>query len=241
MNKTFLAFFLFLSFNLFSQDQSGRVGIKLYTNFDYTPKYLYHDTDTMNGSSIREYEKEINGFNFSPALVFQDRKGNSSEIELSRLRYANNYSNEYSVIDSTGAEINEYPGSYKKEFELFIRYEYKLHLFKKKDWETIIPILGFSATPFFQWNKSEPLRSYEYTSSNTSLGLYLSIIPRVEYVINERWYLDLNIPIALVTTHYTRIRHDNPTLPIDERVVSIFEFYNGPVSFAIRFGIGIKI
>ena len=177
MKNICLLLLLFLSLNLLGQEPSKSFDIKLYTNFDYTPKYLYHETDTMNGSSIREYEKEINCFNFSPALAFHGRKGNSSEIELSRLRYANNYSNEYSVIDSSGAEIDEYPGNYKKEFESYIRYEYKLHLFKKKDWETIKPILGFSATPFFQWNKSEPLLSNEYTSSNTSEGLYLSIVP----------------------------------------------------------------
>lgn len=232
---------LLLSFNLFSQEFTESVDIKLYTNFDYSPKYIYHDTNNANGTTLREYEKEINGFNFSPAIVFNNKNGNSNEIEISRVRYSNKYAKEYSVIDSTGAIENTLSGSYNKQFELFLRYEYKLHLFKKKDWETIKPILGFSATPFFQWNKSEPLRSYEYTSSNTSVGLYLSIVPRLEYVINERWYLDLNIPIALVTTHYTRIGYNNPNLPIDERVVSIFEFYNGPVSIAIRFGIGIKI
>lgn len=232
---------LLLSFNLFSQEFTESVDFKLYTNFDYSPKYIYHDIESASGTTLREYEKEINGFNFSPAIVFNNKKGNSNELEISRFRFSNNYSKEYSILDSTGAVENTLPGSYNKEFELFFRYEYKLHLFKKKDWEKIKPILGFSATPFFQWNKSEPSRSNEFSSSNTSVGLYLSIVPRVEYVINERWYLDLNIPIALVTTHYTRIRHDNPTLPIDERVVSIFEFYNGPVSFAIRFGIGIKI
>lgn len=78
---------LFLSLNLLGQEPSKSFDIKLYTNFDYTPKYLYHETDTMNGSSIREYEKEITGFNFSPALAFHGRKGNSSEIELSRCKW----------------------------------------------------------------------------------------------------------------------------------------------------------
>ena len=241
MRNLALASVLLLSFNLFSQELTEKVTLKLYTNFDCSPKYIYHDTNTANGTTLREYEKEINGFNFSPAIVLNSKKGNSSEIEISRFRYSNKYAKEYSVIDSTGAVENTLSGSYNKQFELFLRYEYKLHLFKKKDWETIKPILGFSASPFFQWKKSEPLLSNEYTSSNTSVGLYLSIVPRVEYVINERWYLDLNIPIALVTTHYARIRHNSPNLPIDERVETIFDFYNCPVSFAIRFGIGVKI
>lgn len=241
MRNIALASVLLLSSNLFSQEFTESVDIKLYSNFDYSPRYIYHDTDNANGTTLREYEKEITGFSFSPAIVFNNKKGNSNEIEISRFRFSNNYTNEYSVLDSSGAEIDEFPGNYNKDFELFLRYEYKQHLFKKKDWEKIKPILGFSATPFFQWNKSEPSRSNEFSSSNTFVGLYLSIVPRVEYVINDRWYLDLNIPIALLTTHYTRTRLDSPNLPIDERVVSTFDFYNSPVTFAIRFGVGIRI
>lgn len=240
--KIISAFFLlFLSVNLFSQKLTERVAVKLYTNFDYSPKYIHHESDTTNGITLVEYEKEINGFNFSPALVLYNKKGNSSEIEISRLRYSNNYNKEYNDIDSTGNVVNILSGNRIKQFELFIRYEYKLYMFKNKDWKTIKPIIGFSTTPFVQWSKLAPLLSTEYSSSKTSVGLYLSVIPRIEYVINERWYLDLNLPLSLITTHYTTIRDDNPMLPQNERVESFFDLYNGPVSFAIRFGIGFII
>ena len=233
--------FLFLSLNLLGQEQTERVNFKLYTNFDYSPKYINHESDIDDGYSLRENEKEINGFNFSPALVFFNRKGNSSEIEISRFKYLNKFNKVYTVIDSTDAVGSTLLGSYDKQFELFVRYEYRLHLLKNKNEKALKPIIGFSATPFFQWNISDPVLSNEYPSSKASIGLYLSVIPRIEYAINERWYLDLNIPLALVTTHYTRIRHDSPLLPENKRLETIVDFYNGPVSFAIRFGVGIKI
>lgn len=241
MNRLSIIILLFLSVNLYGQENTERVDFKLYTNYDYSPKYIYYESGDTNGISLREYEKEINGFNFSPALVFYNKKGNSFEIEISRLRFSNKFNKVYTLIDSTGNVSTILSGDNNKQFELFLRYEYKLYIFKKKDWKTIKPIIGFSATPFVQWSKYDPLLSTEYSSSKTTVGLYLSVIPRIEYVLNERWYLDLNIPLSLVTSHYTRIRNDNSSLPINERAENIFDLYNTPISFAIRFGIGFKI
>lgn len=236
MNKIFLLFLLFFSTNLLSQESAERTDIKLYTNFDLTPKYLYNDSDTL-----REYEKEINGFNFSPALVFYSQNGNSSEIEISRFRFSNIYNKKYSLIDSIGAEETILSADYEKQFELFLRYEYKLALFKKKEWEKFKAIIGFSATPYFQWIKHQPEVSNEFSRSRTTVGLFMSVIPRVEYKLNDRWYLDLNIPLSLATMNFITNRSSNPLLPIEERKVSIIDFHNGPIAFAVRFGVGYVI
>ena len=235
MNRICFLFLLFLSTKLLSQESTERVDIKLYTNFDYTPKYLYNDSDTL-----REYEKEINGFNFSPAMVFYSQNGNSNEIEISRFRLSNIYNKEYRLIDSLGAE-EIFSANYEKQFELFLRYEYKLALFKEKEWEKFKTVIGFSATPYFQWIKHQPEVSYEFSSSRTTVGLFLSVIPRVEYKLNDRWYLDLNIPLSLVTMNYITNKSNNPLLPVEDRKVSIIDFHNGPIAFAVRFGVGYMI
>ena len=227
---------MFLSANLFSQDISERVDVKLYTNFDYTPKYIYSASDTL-----REYEKEMNGFNFSPALVFYTQKGNSNEIEISRFSYSNNYNKVYSVIDSSGATVDVFSDDYEKKFELFLRYEYKLALFKKRDWEKIKPVIGFSATPYIQWNKYQPLLSNEFNTSRTTVGVFLSVIPRIEYKLNDRWYLDLNVPLSVLTMNYITNRNQSPLLPEDERKEHIVDFHNGPIAVAVRFGVGFVI
>ena len=234
--KNLFIFLLFLSVNLFSQDLSKRVDVKLYTNFDYTPKYLYNDSDTL-----REYEKEMNGFNFSPALAFYTQKGNSSEIEISRFRYSNNYNKVYSVIDSTGSTVDVFSDDYEKQFELYLRYEYKLALFKKREWEKIKPVIGFSATPFIQWSKYQPLLSNEFSTSRTTVGIFISVIPRIEYKLNDRWYLDLNIPLSVLTMNYITNKNQSPNLPIEERTEHIVDFHNGPIAVAVRFGAGFMI
>jgi len=241
-NVNFVILLLLVSVNLFGQnnfDDKKPIGVKLYSNFDFSSKYINYETDTINGTSLNGYMKEINGFNFSPSLVFYTKKGNSSEIEISRLKYSNNFNQEYTQLDSSGAILNIFAGNTQKRFELYLRYEYKLSLFKKKDWKKIKPIIGFSGTPFLTWDKTEPILNTEFTKNRTIVGLFLSVIPRIEYSINERWYLDLNIPLAIVTTHYTSIRNNDPSL--EERSRNIFDFYNGPISYAIRLGIGFKI
>ncbi len=243
MKKLNLGIILLLAtINLFGQsDLKKAIDFKLYSNFDYSSKYINYGADTVNGVTINEYRKEVKGFNFSPSLVFYTEKGNSSEIEISRLDYSNKYYKKYSLVDSTGKLLNVLSGNSQKQFELYLRYEYKLGLFKNKDWKKMKLILGFSGTPFVVWNKIDPVLSTEFTQKETTVGLYLSVIPRIEYSINEKWYLDLNIPLALATTHYTTMKDENPTLPIKERTKTIIDYYNGPVSFAIRFGIGFRI
>ncbi len=240
MNKLIFVLLLFLSFNLFGQESVKSTDVKLYTSYDYIPKYVQFELDTANREIIN-YEREISAFNFSPAIVFYNKKGNSTEIELSRLRYTNSFNEEYSVYDSTGMVYNTISGKYEKQFELFLRYEYKVSLFKKKNWKTIRPIIGFSAMPFVSWNKTQPLLSTEFETSKTIMGIYLSVIPRIEYIISDRWYVDLNVPIAVSTSHYTIIKSEDPALDLNERVIEIMDYYNTPISFSIRLGLGFKI
>ncbi len=240
----FIFVLLLVSVNLFGQNDLKKKrskDFKLYSNFDFLSKYLDCEIDTISGISRNEYVKEINGFNFSPSLVFYTKKGNSSEIEISRLDYSNKFNKEYTLLDSTGSLLNVISENTQKQFELYLRYEYKLRLFKNKDWEKIKPVIGFSGTPFIIWDKIDTLLNTEFKKTKTIVGLYLSVIPRIEYSISERWYFDLNIPIALATTHYTYLRNEDPELSLEERSKKNSDFYNTPVSLAIRLGIGFKI
>jgi len=240
----FVFVLILISTNLFGQKDLNKkrsIDFKLYSNFDFSSKYIDYGIDTNTDISRNEYTKEIHGFNFSPALVFYTKKGNSSEIEISRLDYSNKLKKEYTLLDSTGVLLNVISGNVQKQFELYLRYEYKLRLFKNKDWKKLKPIIGFSGTPFVLWEKTEPLLNTEFEMSRTIVGLYLSVIPRIEYSINERWYFDLNIPVALGTYHFTSIRNEDPSLSLEDRTKDFIDFYNTPVSFAIRFGIGFRI
>jgi len=225
----------------FGQDTMRNNGLMLYTNFDFNPMYLYMESETMNDTTRVIYQKEWNGFSFSPAFIHYNKKDNSSEIEISRLKFENDYVKEYTVEDSTGEMIEVLSGAIVKQFELFLRYEYKVRLFKDKDWEKINPSIGFSATPFFKWYRNDPLVTTEFSSSNTDIGVYFSVIPGIEYCINDKWYIGLNMPLAILTACYTTITNDNPIVSVNERKQSSISYYNLPVGIAIRIGIGFRI
>ncbi len=243
-NVSIVFLLIFVAANMFGQESTNdrkSIDVKLYTNFSFTPQYLYYENDSTNGSSRNGYKENINIFNFSPSIVFYNKKGNSSEIEISRLNFSNDYNKEYNELDSTGAILNTISESKQKHFDLYLRYEYKWRLFKKKDLGKFKTILGFSGTPFVSWNKYEPMLSSENPYSTTTVGIYLSVIPRIEYSINKKLYLDLNVPISVVTANFTSTNNEDPTLPVEQRTQSTFDFYNGPLSYAIRFGVGLRI
>ena len=242
--KQLVILLLFVSTHIFGQENTNKakqIDLKLYTNFSFIHRYTELGKDTLNGTTRLEHTKDFYGFSFSPAFVFYNKKGNSSEIEISRLNYTNNYIKEYTQLDSTGAIMHVISGHTKKEFDFHFRYEYQLRLFKKKDWKRINLSIGFSATPFVEWNKTEPTLSTEFVSSKTIIGVYLSVIPRIEYTINEKWYLDLNIPIAVANAYYTSIKDEDPSIPSEESNVNSFNFYNAPRDLTIRFGLGFRL
>ena len=240
----FLFILLFSTVWLFAQNEVKEQklkALKLYSNFSLSSYYLEYGKDTTNGTSQMEYAKTFNGFNFSPAFVFYLKNGNSSEIEISRLNFSNNYNKEYTVVDSTGTVSNVISGNNQKHFDFYFRYEYKLMLLKNKEQKKFSPVIGFSATPFFIWEKTYPLLSTDFPKTRTRAGLYLSVIPRIKYNINEKWFFDLNTPVAFSTYQYTYIKNENPVLNIADRKTTVFDFYNTPLSIAVRFGIGFKI
>ncbi len=224
-----------------SQEDKADRALKLYTNFDFTPQYFYPESENTDGISRIIYEEEINGFNFSPAFAFYNKNGNFSELEISRIRFGSDFTKEYNYEDSTGRIINVLSEGSVKEFEFFLRYEYNVKLFKNKHWKNLSTSLGFSATPFFTWSKRIPSTSNEFMTSTTSVGLYLSVIPGIEYRLGEKWFIDFDVPLAVVTSRYTLFTVDNPVIPQHERTQGTIGFYNGPVGVAIRLGVGFRM
>lgn len=238
-SRILLLTLLIISSTIYAQEDERKNEFKLYSSFDYSPKNIDHKIDSANGYEIIFEEKEIRAFNISPAFVFVNKKGNSSELELSRIGYYQNYDKEFTLIDSTGVEYNV-EGAKQNFFELFIRYEYKWHLFKKKKWEKFAPIIGVSATPFYQGSWIKSLKSTDFPISKMSYGMYFSAIPRLEYNFTEKLFIDLNVPINFLRLAYTRVKTEDPRIPVENRTTSGFSADSGPISFSVRLGIGYR-
>lgn len=239
--KQVILLLLLISSMSFAQDTTKSKSIKIYSNYDFSSWYLYAISDAAVATGNFGVEQETNLFYFSPVFAWNNKKGNSFEIEISRFRYHKNYQKIDDLIVDTEQEFILGPDSKIKEFELFFRFEYKIKLFKKKDLGKFSPSLGFSIMPFITNYKSEPTQSSIFPHSKFRAGAKFSIIPGLEYKINENWYLDLNIPLDAGSIFYQSNKNGDPSLNINEQANDYFVLSLTPFNYALRFGIGLRI
>ncbi len=247
MKKAILVVLTFISSGLIGQEQevvTKNIEVKLYGNYDPTnatslisANYYY---DSVTNVSTRDQMRISHGFNFSPSLVVKNQNGNSSEFTLSRLKFLKasqiNDQRKY-VTDST---LILHSGLQQSLFDLHLRYEYKVALFKRKTDRKLRSVIGFSASPFITQHKVTPLSSAYFPVKQTNLGTYFSVIPRFEYDINQTWYIDFNVPFSIGTYTYSSFKADNPTIAMQERTTTTIGF-DTSVNASFRLGIGIKL
>ena len=73
------------------------------------------------------------------------------------------------------------------------------------------------------------------------MGVVLSIIPRLNYNIGERWVLDLNIPVNLADMNRNMEKVENPSTEVSEQKTTSTEFLLLPEKFQVRLGLGLRI
>jgi len=101
--------------------------------------------------------------------------------------------------------------------------------------------VGLGGSPFF-------IRDYKSSMTRNSLpilvmeaGIVFYVIPRINYHINEKFFLDLNIPINLAQTAFQKVRVENPSMPIAEQTNNRFNFNLFSNVLAARIGVGMKL
>ncbi len=236
--KIFCVSLFLLPLLAWGQEPSKRLSeVKLYANLTtYSSPSI--ETDT-NGFIVSKTYKSTNGLWLSPALTFSLRNKNFFEVELSRLVFTNNQIKNTVTNSTTGNTFTVY-GSSEKNFSLHVRTEYHQVLFKNKDWQKFSVIAGLSLTPFINHRAIEPATSTEFSKAQRDIGVYLSLIPRVKYRLNEKWFIDFNSPVRIGTLDNSVKRTSNPTIPINKRRTNT-TIYSSSIGVSLRFGIGLTI
>lgn len=211
--KTKLLFsIIFMSSVCCAQDGHFVDEIKLYANYSFTENLM--ESSYSSGDSIyfqmRESEKRI--LNLSPAIVFGAQKYSSHEIEVSKLEYSKQQIVASYLQDGVTFEnLTEIDNRTIASFELKLRYEYKIGIFTSKNWK-IKPKLGFSASPLIKIAAITSNLATSYDQSIIQGGIGFSVIPRLEYQINQKWYIDLNFPINMQSIEFRSNTVDNPSI-----------------------------
>lgn len=160
---------------------------------------------------------------FSPSISWGKEFGNYNEVELTNLRFQKN---------------NTF-----KDIEIGIKYSYNWRLFNKSETSRFSYYLGAGVGTLYNRNKhnmeafiyGEEGCDYGYwTSTNNRYEASISVIPRVNYRISKRLYLDLNLP-------YDIYSYSSSTKRVDDN----HKFTNSnstafPNKFTVNVGVAIK-
>ena len=232
--------YLLSTLTLFGQENQNNKTLKLYTNLFLTSTETVLDfNDTTNTfSSEKNDESQFEYFTPSFAIILPN--GNSQEFELSRL-LINTTSKSIIKNDTMGKSIETISSQKTTNIFVAFRYEYNVMFFKNKEDNKVKLYLGFSINPYFSNIKYSPLVSTAFPTNQGNFGMTLSTIPRLNYNWNEKWFIDINIPISIADFYWTIDKVDNPSVPVVQRNVSTYNYQAFPNKFLFRLGLGLRI
>lgn len=189
-----------------------------YFGTNNTPSY---DLEVMHGA---------------PAVQWQGRQRHFHEAELTRLLVNRSYQT-YDVSTPGGGW--ERSGT-RNVTHIALRYEY-IVTFGKKESRKLVPSLGLGLAPSFFRQSFEPGSVTLFNTSTTHLGLDGQVIPRLNYHLNSRIYLDLNIPVSAIRLGTTTSTNRNPVIPARQQKISNVDLSLAPSHYSVRFGVGFRL
>lgn len=177
---------------------------------------------------------------FHPTFAFQwkTKNNNFQEVELTYLVLGK---------QSTTTELKEDPtndqqimsGNKMLSSHISIQYEY-IKMFNKLKDRKLVPAIGFGFNPYYKQINTTPQIATSYPESEKYLGAKVFVTPRLNYYLNSKFFLDVNIPICLLNTYFLTDKSGDPTLTIPERITKSFNFQQFPHILSGRVGIGYK-
>lgn len=187
------------------------------------------------------FDKKDNLQIIHPTLAFQWRtpKNNFQEVELLDLRMEKQKSVSQVRNDSLHG-IMTVSSSTLTETSVAARYEYTI-VFNKKKEKKFVASLGLGGSTYYKGFKSVPQLSSSFPVAEKHIGLETFLTPRITYFMKKRIFADLNIPLCISRTEFSKEINDDPATPSAEREISTFDVSLFPKLYSVRVGIGIKL
>jgi hypothetical protein len=178
---------------------------------------------------------------FHPTFAYQwsNKKEDFHEIELTRFSLSNTVFGAQSQMGNSNSTMLS--GSERmRTIDISVRYEY-IRNFRKGLDKKMLPSLGFAINPYCNHIVTQPIVSTSFPTSSWHLGARMFVVPRLNFTLSKRIFLDINIPICIVDNYQLRNKYANPAIPLDNRITysNLFELL--PRVYSIRFGVGFKL
>ncbi len=175
-----------------------------------------------------------------PTIAFQwsNKKRNFHEVELTRFTLGNvaSISQSQNVNSNTTQLLDS---ERTTTIDISLRYEYILNFRKGQD-KKMIPSLGFAINPYCNNIVTRPQVSTSFPTSSWHLGARIFVVPRLNFSLSSRIFLDVNIPICLMDNYQLRNKYDSPIVSLDNRITysNLIDFM--PKMYSLRIGFGFK-
>ena len=177
--------------------------------------------------------------NLSFALEFKTKSNQIHEFEILKLSFVDLHSK--SVIyrhENNDSQISA--GQENLTFNFAFKYKYKTVSFIENN--NFSFFLYTSQLSYYSKINNRPLISTAYHTKNAILFTAFSVIPAISYNYGNLIYIDLNIPVDILSFGVKRSQIDNPALPEDLRTGTSFYVNNFfPFKLYVKLGIGFKI
>lgn len=206
-----------------------KYAIKVYNSFGYQNSVRYNGVGL--GSTTHRL-KDMTLLKPSIAFMWNDKKGNSREIELSSFSINRRDDRSYSGNVSIS-------GMKMMTTDISLRYESIINFAKKKDWK-LKPSLGTGLNPYVLVDRYIPYTSTSYPRTDQRYGLRAYVAPRLNYNVSKRVFIDLNIPITVAAMEFAHQKDLAPVLGGNAGYgTANFEAF--PMQISARLGVGIRL
>lgn len=197
-----------------------------YLNYRYSVSanaLFSHNYTQLSG--IYEKGSSLSGITTSFFMMTENK--NQHEISLERLTIG---SSDY-YYDNNALQSNN-------AFDVSLGYKYHFN-FMKRTTSRWIPSVGIGAHAFFRRMNFSTADSLAFPIKYRGGGLQFYVQPAITYHINQRVYLNLSIPVNVVTTELRSDYIGNPEVPEEQRNITVLNS-NGFPQFQGKLGVGIK-
>jgi len=218
------------------EEKNTKYAVKLYYGMSYS--WDNSTSGTLSDGTYQTYERQrFSLSSFTPALTIFKPKS-MHEFGLPGLSFSRERSLSEIVNENDNMEIPTSGGIYKR-FQLTLPYEYAYRLWNISDKWSFLAGVRTSASMIL--TDQTPYVSNLFPRTGNQFGVGVSLVPRLNFSLGNKWFLDFNTPISTVSFVHYRGKVEDPTVPSSERLdtETKFTFFNEVLSF--RLGLGLKL
>ena len=218
------------------QKESFKKVLKIYNLSSYSQGSILEtdsvSTNINNMSSFQIVHPTI-------AFAWRTKNRNYHEIELVNA-IVNRFMNKSTFVVNSTTGIKSVSGGINNLTYIGLRYEFILE-FMKDSKSDLTASLGFALQPTFIYSHSKTFTTFDFPSKHSSIKLDGFVIPRVNYKINERSFVNLNIPFSLFDFMYSQSKVRDPSVPIKSQKISSWNSEVLPKIYYLRVGYAYRI